>query len=82
MEQVSNTNFLVNLTNAYSLLRKIKLQWKDGCSNKQTKETLVICADSAIKQTIQICADVLQRGIIARIGVFSKNHAIAQNKLA
>lgn len=33
MEQVSNTNFLVNLTNAYSLLRKIKLQWKDGCSN-------------------------------------------------
>jgi hypothetical protein len=33
MEQVANTNFLVNLTNAYSLLRKIKIQWKDCCSN-------------------------------------------------
>jgi len=38
--------------------------------------------DSAIKLTIQISAEVLQKGIIQRIGVFSKNHAINQNKLA
>lgn len=59
MEQVSSTNFLVNLTNAYSLLRKIKLFWKDGCSTKQTKDTLTILTDSAIKLTIQISAEVL-----------------------
>jgi hypothetical protein len=59
MEQVANTNFLVNLTNAYSLLRKIKLHWKDGCSTKQTKDTLTIVTDSAIKLTIQVSADVL-----------------------
>jgi hypothetical protein len=82
MEQVSNTSFLVNLTNAYCLLRKIKLHWKDACSNLQTKETLTIVSDTAIKLTIQICSEVLQRGIVARIGVFSKNHAIIQNKIA
>ena len=59
MEQVSNTNFLVNLTNAYSLLRKIKLFWKDSCSTKQAKDTLTIVTDSAIKLTVQISADVL-----------------------
>lgn len=82
MEQVSNTNFLVNLTNAYSLMRLIKAKWHDSCSSQQVKESLTLVADSAIKLTVQICAEVLQRGIISKIGVFTKNHAVIQNKLA
>ena len=77
MEQVANTNFLVNLTNAYSLLRKIKAMWK--CSLRDSLES---CCDTAIKLTIQITAEVLQKGIVAKVGIFTKNNAINQNKLA
>lgn len=35
MEQVSSTNFLVNLTNSYCLLRKIKKYWTQGCSTNE-----------------------------------------------
>ena len=82
MEQVANTNFLVNLTNAYSLLRKIKVQWKDSCSTQQVNESFEFYADTAIKLTLKVCAEVLQRGIIEKIGVFAKNNAIKQNMLA
>jgi hypothetical protein len=72
----------VNLTNAYCLLRKVKKYWIVGCSSQEVSQKIVKCTDNAMKLTVQVCADVLQLGVIGRIGVFSKNHAVMQNKLA
>jgi len=82
MEQVSSTNFLVNLTNSYCLWRKIKKYWVQGCSTSEQHQRIITCTDNAIKLVVQVSSDVMQFGVILKIGVFGKNHAIVQNKLA
>ena len=82
LEQVTTTNFLVNLTNAYCLLRKIRRLWLKGCSNQEVGKQILEYIENGIKLTTQVSADVIQRGIMLRIGVHSKNFAIVQNKFS
>ena len=82
MEQVSNTNFMVYLTNSYCLLRKIRKFWLDGCQSNEMKVRIDTSVTIGLKLCTQVCSQVLGQGILERIGVHSKNFAIVQNKLA
>ena len=53
LEQVANTNFLVYLTNAFCLVRKIKKLWVPLFEEFDTK-SLIECTENAIKLTLSI----------------------------
>lgn len=82
IEIVSNTNFMVYLTNAYCLLRKVGKIWIKDNFSKYSKHNVDACVENGLKLTIQICAEVMQQGIIQRINVHSKNYPMVQNKMA
>ena len=59
LDQVANVNFMVFLTNAYCLLRKIKKYWLGECQSKSTKETITSWLGTGEKLTITVCSIVL-----------------------
>ena len=82
IDMVSNTNFMVNLTNAYCLLRKMRKFWLEGFATEAARKKCAGCIGTAIALTVDITATVLQKGIILRINAHTKNYAVVQNKLA
>ena len=45
LSEVSNTNFMVYLTNGYCLMRKIRKYWLVDCSMKETQQSINTCID-------------------------------------
>ena len=82
IDMVSNTNFMVNLTNAYCLLRKMRKFWLEGFATEASRKKCAGSIGTAIALTVDITATVLQKGIILRINHHTKNYAVVQNKLA
>lgn len=84
LEQVSNTNFMVYLTNVYCLARKIKKIWLPDFKdcNKQAQYQVETCLDHVIKITITVQFDVLQRGLLNKIGQRTPNYSVVQSKIA
>ena len=76
MDSVANTNFMVYLTNAYCLMKKIRIFWLGGCNSKQVRNNIEQCLHHGIKLTIEICSNVLQRGVISRINIHTTNYAM------
>lgn len=82
LDQVSNTNFMVLLTNAYCMARKIRKFWIGGCQTKTAQEKAEYYIQNIIKLTIKVLAAVLRHGVLEKIGQHTKNYAVVQNKLA
>ena len=82
LETISNTNFLVCLTNSYCLLRKIRKLWLPGCQSKEARISIDTGVSAGLKLCVLITSQVLAQGILEKINVHTKNYAIVQNKLA
>jgi len=82
LDQVSNTNFMVLLTNAYCMARKIKKFWLPGRQTEVARQRGEFYVGSVLKLTIRALVDVLNRGLLQKIGHHTKNFAVVQNKLA
>lgn len=82
LDQVSNTNFIVMLTNAYCMARKIKKFWIGGFQTKTAQQKGEFYLQNIVKLTVQVLADVLTHGVLEKIGQHTKTYAVVQNKLA
>lgn len=82
LDQVSNTNFMVLLTNAYCMARKIKKFWLGGCQSKTAQQRGELYLQNIIKLAVQVLTDVLKHGVLDKINQHTKNYAVVQNKLA
>lgn len=52
LNQVSQTNFMVLLTNAYCMAKKIKRHWIGGCQTKTNQQKADFYLKSIIKLTV------------------------------
>jgi len=82
LDQVGNTNFMVLLTNAYCMARKIKKFWLPGRQTEAARQRGEFYVGSVLKLTVRALVDVLNRGLLQKIGHHTKNFAVVQNKLA
>lgn len=82
LDQVAQTNFMVLLTNAYCMAKKIKKFWIGNCQTKTTQQKGEFYLQNIIKLAIQALADVLKHGVLAKVNAHTKNYAVVQNKLA
>ena len=82
LDQVSQTNFMVLLTNAYCMAKKIKKHWIGGCQTKTTQQKAEFYLKNIIKLTVQVLSDVVKHGVLDKVRQHSKNYAMVQNTLA